>query len=33
LQRWLDESDANRGELAAARIEAEPARQTSFPPG
>ena len=33
LQRWLDESDAKRGELAAVRIEAEPARQTSFPPG
>jgi MFS family permease len=33
LQRWLDESDANLNELAAARIEAEPASQTSFPPG
>lgn len=33
LQRWLDDSDANLKERAPARIETEPASQTSLPPG
>jgi Na+/melibiose symporter-like transporter len=33
LQRWLDKSDANLSERAPALIDAEPATETSFPPG
>jgi len=33
LQQWLDKSDAGLSERATAAIDAEPAAETSFPPG
>jgi hypothetical protein len=33
LQRWLDQSDASLSERASTVIDAEPAAETSFPPG